>query len=264
MLNNCYTGRYRFMYDGDGDISWNVAHEYTDGKHYITLDGQCGHKWIQITRSNPSDPLRDFRILPDSLADVYDPTNAEHLFQPLFLDGLRPFHALRFMDWMHTNNSKHKTWAKRATPTYYSQSPRGTCIEYPITLCNYLSADAWFCVPHAADDEYIRNFAILVRDNLDPRLRVYVEYSNEVWNWQFSQAQWACRNGIYGDAELYPADTLRDQLRAVGQQYCDNGTDECSCHPESTIPVTYRWARGCTCSGRKSPPPMARRHGNSR
>jgi hypothetical protein len=240
MLNNCYVGRFRFMYDGDGDISWNVSHELVDGKHYITLDGACDHKWIQITRSNQANPLRNIRILPDSLADIYDPTNAEHLFQPLFLQGIRPFHAVRFMDWMHTNGSTHKTWAKRATPTYYSQSVRGACAEHAITLCNYLGADAWFCVPHAADDEYIRNFATLVRDRLDSRLKVYVEYSNEVWNWQFAQAQWACRNGIYGDAALYPADTLRDQLRQVGQQYCGNATDECVCHPEKDAHLMAR------------------------
>jgi hypothetical protein len=36
----------------------------------------------------------------------------------------------------------------------------------------------------------VRNFATYVRDNLDPGLTVYVEYSNEVWNRQFDQYRW--------------------------------------------------------------------------
>ena len=46
-------------------------------------------------------------------------------------------------------------------------------------------------MPHRASDGYMRRFAEYVRDHLDPRLRAHVEYSNEIWNWQFEQAAWA-------------------------------------------------------------------------
>jgi hypothetical protein len=46
-------------------------------------------------------------------------------------------------------------------------------------------------VPHLADDGYVRAFAEMVKDRLDPNLTAYVEFSNEVWNWQFAQARWA-------------------------------------------------------------------------
>jgi hypothetical protein len=42
-----------------------------------------------------------------------------------------------------------------------------------------------------ADDAYIEQFAKQVYDTIDPDLTVYVELSNEVWNWQFEQAVWA-------------------------------------------------------------------------
>jgi hypothetical protein len=58
----------------------------------------------------------------------------------------------------------------------------GIAPEYMIELCNELRDDLWINIPHMADDTYIRNLAGLVRDHLAPGLRVYVEWSNEVWN----------------------------------------------------------------------------------
>ncbi len=59
-----------------------------------------------------------------------------------------------------------------------------------VRLCNQLGADMWICVPHSASSDYIRNMAGLVKNTLSPNRRVYVEYSNEIWNWMFGQAQW--------------------------------------------------------------------------
>jgi len=60
-----------------------------------------------------------------------------------------------------------------------------------IELANELQADPWFTLPHLADDAFVRRFATMVRDRLDPGLKAHVEYSNEVWNWQFEQTVWA-------------------------------------------------------------------------
>jgi hypothetical protein len=51
-------------------------------------------------------------------------------------------------------------------------------------------------MPHQADDDYVRRFAEMVRDRLDPTLRVYIEYSNEVWNSQFAQSRYAGERGM--------------------------------------------------------------------
>ena len=42
--------------------------------------------------------------------------------------------------------------------------------------------------------------AKLVKATLDPKLKAYVEYSNEVWNWQFQQAGWMIQSKAAGDA----------------------------------------------------------------
>ena len=47
-------------------------------------------------------------------------------------------------------------------------------------------------MPHQADDDFVRQFATTVRNQLEPGRRVYVEWANEVWNfaWGFETSQW--------------------------------------------------------------------------
>jgi len=59
-----------------------------------------------------------------------------------------------------------------------------------VDLANTVGRDLWICVPHQANDDYVHNLAQLIKQNLKPSLNVYIEYSNEVWNWGFSQATW--------------------------------------------------------------------------
>jgi len=65
-----------------------------------------------------------------------------------------------------------------------------------IELCNRQKIDPWFCLPHLADEEFIRNFTQMVKARLDPSLQIYIEYSNEVWNGQFEQSHYASEQGV--------------------------------------------------------------------
>jgi hypothetical protein len=113
-------------------------------------------------------------------------------FHPKFLENLRPFSFLRFMGWEEVNESKMQSWAERATPTYFSEAtPRGGSIENQVLLANTLDKDLWVCIPHLADDNYVQQFAQVIKNNLKPDRKVYVEYSNEVWNWSFAQRKYA-------------------------------------------------------------------------
>ena len=99
------------------------------------------------------------------------------------------------MDWMSTNNSKIKGWADRPTPNMQTQGQKGVALEYMIQLANTLNTDPWFCMPHLATDEYIRNFAVMVKENLKPNLKIYIEYTNEAWNSIFAQAGYCAQKG---------------------------------------------------------------------
>jgi len=217
LINNFYKGRYFLLYDGVGTITINGAANGTiNGKQYLDLTGQGGHVWLDIQYSQAGNYIRNLHILPEEYADGSPyPT-----FLPKFLDGLRPFHAFRFMDWINTNNSAQKYWSERVTKSYYSQSgPHGISFDYAIDLCNELDADAWVCIPHLADDDYIRQCARLFRDNLKPGLKVYLEFSNELWNWMFSQAI-----GILNNLPDHPNSYVSSDLAAIAP----SGSD----HPE--------------------------------
>ena len=88
-------------------------------------------------------------------------------------------------------------------------------LELLIELANTLNADPWFCMPHLADDTFIRRFALLVKERLKPGLKVYVEYSNEVWNGQFAQARYALAQGK--KQNLGPSD-FESQLRFYSER----------------------------------------------
>ena len=98
------------------------------------------------------------------------------------------------MDWGRTNGSELEHWADRPTPEL-SQGIKGVALELMIELANRSGTDAWFCVPHKADDQYVTEMAKLIKARLDPRQRVYIEYSNELWNAIFEQVRWSAKRG---------------------------------------------------------------------
>ena len=86
--------------------------------------------------------------------------------------------------------------------------PSGVPIEVMVALANQVGADPWFNIPHQASDEYVRQFAEYVRDNLDPDLVAHFEFTNEVWNGQFEQFSWlnyAGEQRLGEDAGDFPA-----------------------------------------------------------
>ncbi len=188
-------GRYRLTHDGQGrlEISGRVQN-LTPGRGRMagsyTFDYTPGDGAVMITirRSNPDDPIRDISVIHERHQAAHD---AGALFNPDWIARLRGARALRFIDWGRTNDSTLQHWQDRPRVSDYSWEPMGVPMEIMIRLANKLEADPWFTLPHKADDDYIRNAAELVRDQLDPARRAYVELSNEVWNWQFSQSHWA-------------------------------------------------------------------------
>ena len=49
-----------------------------------------------------------------------------------------------------------------------------------VALANIVGASPWFALPHTANDDYQRQFALLVKSRLRPDVNVYVEWGNEV------------------------------------------------------------------------------------
>jgi hypothetical protein len=110
---------------------------------------------------------------------------------PQFLRDLAPYRVLRFMDWNLTNDADNpqSTWATRSSRGQAQHEP--IAYEWQIDLCNRTLKDYWVTVPHTASLAYFTQLARLIREQLDARLRVYVEWSNEVWNGGFPQHEYA-------------------------------------------------------------------------
>ncbi len=70
----------------------------------------------------------------------------------------------------------------------------GDAWEYMIMLSNQTNTDMWINIPASANDDYVTQLATLIlkgdqyTSGLNPGLHVYVEYSDEVWNFGFQQA----------------------------------------------------------------------------
>jgi hypothetical protein len=193
---------------------------------------------FHITRSQKGDHIRNIRVLPieDEKADL-----AKNPFLPEFLEFVRPFHSLRFMDWAVTNASLEEEWAERKRPGFYTMVGEGgdpestwgpppsafkklfsggVALEIILQAANISGIDPWLCVPHRASDEYIREMARLVKAQLDPRLKVYVEYSNEVWNWGFTQAQWMLKSKVATSAlEARGVQAWEDEAKTKGANF---------------------------------------------
>ena len=150
--------------------------------------GEPNYIYLDITQSQSGDALRNIQILLPGLG------SSTETFYSVFKNRLAMYTTLRFMDWGNTNNSGATNWSDRATPSYYTQGSRGVSYEYMIQLCNETGKDMWVCIPHQANDNYVTQLATLIKNNLNSSRKVYIEYSNEVWNGQFSQGSWVGAN----------------------------------------------------------------------
>lgn len=155
---------------------------------------------------------------PDvDFANTSDPWN------PAFINDLEEanYAVYRFMDFGGTNHSEIRDWNDRTkmdSPDNKSGGDvggRGIAYEWMFDLCNRMQKDCWITVPHLAIETYEDNpksnhfteLAKLAKENLDPGLTLYIEYSNETWNYGFEQAHYCKERGekLKFDTDAYAA-----------------------------------------------------------
>jgi Secretion system C-terminal sorting domain/delta endotoxin len=112
----------------------------------------------------------------------------------------RPNYATQSVAWNIQNYQANNPATNKA---WYKYQGKGVAWEYLILLANASNTDVWINIPHAADDDYITKIAQAFKYGTDgvnpytttqinpvfpplnPNLKLYVEYSNEVWNTGF-------------------------------------------------------------------------------
>lgn len=186
-----------------------------------------------ITVNAVTTELTDLKVwLPDPANPSQSLETSGQFWHPTFLAQVAEMdHAfLRFMDWGDTNASPVRDWVDRRLPRFAVQGgllnrrspapgvanrpgdrPTGMAYEYMVALANATNKDLWICVPHLATDTFVTNLANLIRYGsngvnpytstqtnpvhppLNSNLRVWVEYSNEIWSSgnSFAQGDWA-------------------------------------------------------------------------
>ncbi|MDV2998756.1 MAG: hypothetical protein N5P05_000362 [Chroococcopsis gigantea SAG 12.99] len=205
---NYPAGKYIVLYDGEGTLNYKIAARKdntlsTPGRDVIDVNPNvAGGISLQITSTDPNNTanyIRNIRIVRaedetnyTNLYDgqTFDPSTAK-IFNPSFLDQIKKLETVRFMDWGRTNGSPLVNWSDRPTLAQAQwTTSKGVPIEVMVALANQASVNPWFNIPHMATDDYVRNFAQYVKNNLTPGKKVYLEYTNEAWNWMFPQTTW--------------------------------------------------------------------------
>jgi hypothetical protein len=178
------TGQYRLIVSGSGEVKFKfgASGTYTCPiDTYVVIDDNIA---IEIIRSDVNDPISDIKLIYPKYTNNYQ----EKTFRDEFLEFLKDFQVLRFMDWTRTNVAVSTDWNTRSKVDYYSQAlQNGVAWEYIIDLCNEANKDAWINIPHKATDDYVFELARLLKQNLNSDITIYLEFSNEVWNSMFSQ-----------------------------------------------------------------------------
>lgn len=122
-------------------------------------------------------------------------------FTTPFLNALTRFSTLRFMDWLDTNHNpgyygdpgnNALNWSDRHVPTDATQltygKKYGVAWEYVAELANVSGKDIWINIPIAATTDYITQLARFLKARLtNSNVTIYLEHSNEVWNFGFGQ-----------------------------------------------------------------------------
>ena len=186
-------------------------------REYLNSSNFNGYN-VKIYAINPNNPPTKIRVwMPDPTSPStksLEPLagQPEPIFHPTYLDAINKsqYSVYRFMDMGHTNASPCIDWVdhrpkdhcfqdgvinRRNSPGWdntWGDAEMGTGASYEtmIALCNQTNKDMWVCVPHAATNDYVTKMAQLIAGKdpdgtgavgLNSNLKVYLEYSNEIW-----------------------------------------------------------------------------------
>ncbi len=213
-----YSGTASFILLGAKILSneqGRITFEYTGGDNHMLL---------AVKNLDAKAPLGDMHIVRSDQEALFA---AGEIFNPTFTDKIGAFDTLRYMDWSSVNNTTVRDWADRTTTddrTWQGTGDSNVPIEVMVALANKTMTNMWLNVPTMASDDYVRQMMAYVRDNLDPKLSVKLEYSNEVWNFGFQQAAYAHEEAAKmwgqdanGDGVINP----KDQAEQLGSGWVE-------------------------------------------
>jgi hypothetical protein len=224
-------GRYVVLYEGKGTLSYAfdaALVSSSPGRDVINVATPTtgGGINIIITSTDPKhtgDYIRNIRVVYAAEESLLASGN---IFRPGFLNLLQNFHALRLMQWLNVDGDGGKLtdWEHRPQVSDAGWgSERGVPVEVAVQICNATGADCWLNVPHEANDDYVKQMAILVHALLGRNQNVYIEFSNETWNGAYPQFGYAEAQGkvLWPGANVTPFMLNRNWYGMRTAQTCD-------------------------------------------
>jgi len=161
---------------------------------------------LVLSFSNTKGGVKDLRVIrPGYTLDQIlgrDTANPLPVLTPKFLTHIDAFSTLRYMDFTLTNHEvTQRKWTDRATVEALRGGRSRTATlgrpwERVIEMANETNTDLWINVQTTADDDYYKNLATMLKQGVKSGLKIYVEYSNEVWNYSFNQKSWVTNFGV--------------------------------------------------------------------
>lgn len=197
------SGRYVVTFDGRGTILYSPNARLVDGgdnRHVLDVDSTRGGIGLYLTATDPTNYVKNIVVTPP----LPTPAPAGEIFHPTFVDRIKAYKTLRFENWQVTDGqwrvgygNPQRVWSDRPTPNkaQWTQT-HGVPLEVCCALANKLGVDAWFCVPHRAEDSYVQSLAQFLVQQLSPGLKIYLEYTNEAWNGIYDQAAYCREQGV--------------------------------------------------------------------
>jgi hypothetical protein len=195
-------GQYVVLYDGQGTLTYGFDAKLVSsaaGRDVITVaKPTSGGIDLRITATDPSHSgnyIRNIRVVK---AEEESLLAAGNVFEPYFLNLMKNFRVLRSIQWLEIDDAGGllTTWASRPQLTDGGWGgPSGVPIEAVLQLCNAVGADCWVNIPHQANSDYVSQMATLAHANLGASQKVYIEFSNEVWNGTYAQFNYAIAQG---------------------------------------------------------------------
>ena len=200
-------GTYKLTFKGQATVSGVTNKVYDSGTNTTTADlvlaaDATGNTWIEFTNtrrtsaSSTSDGVMDIHLYRPGY-----PTDGSAIFTTEFIAAMQKFSVIRTMDFSQANLNPNEAWADRTKIDFLGNTGiKGQSWELMILLANATGRDLWINVPVKANDAYIDKLAKMFRYGsdgsepytsvqasptyppLNPGLKLYVEYGNEIWN----------------------------------------------------------------------------------
>ena len=223
-------GRYVVLYDGKGTLEYGFDATLVSslpGRDVINVKAPTSAGIdLRITATDPNhtgDYVRNIRVVK---AEEESLLVAGNVFEPSFLSLLQNFHVLRAMQWLEIDDAGGllTNWADRPVPSDAGWGGvNGVPIETVLQLCNSVGADCWLNVPHKANNDFITQMAVLAHANLAASQKIYIEFSNEVWNGIYPQFQYATTQGqaLWPNAGVSSFNYNRNWFGMRTAQMCD-------------------------------------------